>query len=72
LAKRIVRWFNDTGAKGNDFAYWFTGKDSRMFLHNFMYVIDILEGAAKSRQGLFIIHDHAYLCLRDTVSLFSY
>jgi hypothetical protein len=73
LAKKIVRWFNDTGGNGKDFDYRFTGKDSRMFVHNFMYIIDILEGAAKGERALFIIHIHAYLCLclRDAVSLFS-
>ncbi len=51
----------------------FTGNDSRMFVHNFMYIIDILEGAAKGQQALLIIHIHAYLCLclHDAVSLFS-
>ncbi len=73
LAKKIVKWFNETGGKGKEFDYRFTGKDSRLFLQNFMYVIDILEGAAKSQQAVLLIHVHAYLCLclRDAVSLFS-
>jgi hypothetical protein len=36
LAKRIVRWFNETKAAGKAFDCRFTGKDSRGFLHNFM------------------------------------
>ena len=71
LAKKIVRWFNDTGGNGKDFDYRFTGKDSRMFLHNFMFLISILEGQAKSPQAKLIVHIHAYLCLRNAVSLFS-
>ncbi len=75
LAKRIVRWFNDTGANGKDFDYRFTGKDSRMFLHNFMFLISVLEGQAitKSQQAIQIVHIHACLCLslRNAVSLFS-
>ena len=73
LAKRIVRWFNDTCANGKDFDYRFTGKDSRMFLHNFLFLISTLEGQAKSQQAKQIIHIHAYmwLCLRNAVSLFS-
>ena len=63
LAKRIVRWFNETGANGNNFDYRFTGKYSRMFLYNFMFLISILEGQAKSQQAKQIIHVHAYLCL---------
>ena len=49
LAKKIVRWFNDTGAKKNEFDYRFTGRDSRFFLYNFMFLIDILEQFASDR-----------------------
>jgi hypothetical protein len=73
LAKKIIRWFNETGGKGKEFDYRFTGKDSRLFSQNFMYIIDILESSAKSHQAVLLIHVHAYLCLclRDAVSLFS-
>ena len=73
LAKKIVKWFNETGGKGKEFNYRFTGKDSRLFLQNFMYIIDILEGAAKNQQVVLLIYVHAYLCLclQDAVSLFS-
>lgn len=43
LAKRIRRWFNETKGSGSDFQYRFTGQDSRMFLHNFMFVIDAVK-----------------------------
>ena len=38
-----------------------------------MFIIDILESAAKSQQAVLLVHIHAYLCLclRDAVSLFS-
>lgn len=39
VSKRIRRWFNETKGSGSDFQYRFTGQDSRMFLHNFMFVI---------------------------------
>ena len=73
LAKRIIRWFNGTGANGKDFDYRFTGKDSRMFLHNFMFLIGILESQSKSQQAKKVTHIHAYLCLclHNAVSLFS-
>ena len=73
LAKRIIRGFNDTGANGKDFDYRFTGKDSRMFLYNFMFLINVLETLAKNEQARLVIHIHAYLCLclRNAVSLFS-
>ena len=47
----IIRWFNDTGANGKDFDYRFTGKDFRMFLPNFKFLIGILESQAKSQQA---------------------
>ena len=36
LANKVTRWFNETKADGKDFEYRFTGRDSRMFLHNFI------------------------------------
>jgi hypothetical protein len=74
LANKIIRWFNDTGANGKTFDYRFTGKDSRLFLQNFMYLIDAIEPCAKqgSRTEL-IYHVLAYMCLtlRNCVALFS-
>lgn len=74
LANKIVRWFNETGANGKAFDYRFTGKDSRLFLQNFMYLIDAVEPSAK--QGSRKEHTYhvlAYFCLtlRECVSLFS-
>ena len=42
LAKKVKRWFNDTKESSKDFQYRFTGQDSRMFLRNFMFIIDTL------------------------------
>ena len=73
LAKRIIRWYNDNAnTQGKTFDYRFTGKDSRMFLHNFMFLIDVLEDGASSKAAQ-LLHVHAYtcLCLRNAVSLFS-
>ncbi|XP_028410772.1 uncharacterized protein LOC114533453 [Dendronephthya gigantea] len=73
LAKRIIRWY-DENAKldGMTFNYRFTGKDSRMFLHNFMFLIDVLENGVSGITSN-ILHVHAYLCLclRNAVALFS-
>ena len=74
LAKQIIRWFDDTKAEGKEFDYRFTGKDSRLFLHNFMILISCLENDVKkgTRQEI-ILHILAYicLCLRDCVSIFT-
>ena len=72
LAKKVVRWFNDTGAKGKEFECRFTGRDSRFFLYNFMFLVEVLDTFATGRQ-VQILHVHSYLCLclRDCVALFS-
>ena len=71
LAKKVRRWFNETNASGNDFQYRFTGQDSRMFLHNFMLVIDSLTQPADSEKQIFTLHVFAYICfqLRQIVSI---
>ena len=71
LAKKVQKWFNDTNGKGKDFDYRFTGKDSRLFLHNFMFLIDVLEQLSTDMEKK-VFHIHAYLCLclRECVSLF--
>lgn len=74
LAKRIVRWFNETKSDGKPFDYRCTGKDSRGFLHNFMYLIAVVEPFQKqgSREE-FTLHVLSYLCLtlRECVALFN-
>ena len=47
LGKKIVKWFNETQANSKNFDYRFTGRESRFFLHNFMYLIDAVEPSAK-------------------------
>ena len=71
LAKKVRRWFNETNASGNDFQYRFTGQDSRMFLHNFMFVIDSLKQPADSEKQIITLHVFAYICfqLRQIVSI---
>ena len=65
---------NANKANGQSFVYRFTGKDSRLFLLNFMSLISAVEcsGNAQGRQVI-ILHVIAYicLCLRDCVSLFT-
>ena len=72
LSKKVIRWFNETRGNGKAFKYRFTGKDSRMFLHNFMFLIDLVEEKTLGMQSK-QLHIHAYLCLclRNAVSLFS-
>ncbi|CAB4015291.1 Hypothetical predicted protein, partial [Paramuricea clavata] len=73
LANKLTRWFDETNASGKEFDYRFTGKDSRLFLLNFMPLISVVESTAKpSREKTFLhILAHIFLCLRNAVSLFT-
>ena len=50
LAKKIMRWFDESKGNEKSFDYRFTGQESRRFLHNFMYMISAIEGENDSRQ----------------------
>ena len=73
LAKRVIKWFDETKANGKQFEYRFTGKDSRLFLLHFMSLISAVESRANPGREVTILHVIAYicLCLRVCVSLFS-
>ena len=74
LANKIIHWFNETKVKGSKFNYRFTGRDSWMFLHNFMYLMsDCLELPKDYLRQKFRMHVFAYIALqlRNAVSLFS-
>lgn len=72
LANKVTRWFNETKAEGKDFDYRFTGRDSRMYLHNFMYLVESLESPADTARQTFRLHTFAFVSLelRNAVSLF--
>ena len=71
LAKRIIRWFDESRSSGKVFDYRFTGKDSRLFLHNFMLLISSVDRHGKTSSNDLHIISYVCLCLRDAVSLFS-
>ena len=74
LSKKIVKWFNETQGDGKTFDFRFTGRESRRFLHNFMYLIDAVEPMSqKGTKEHHTLHVLAYFCLtlRNCVSLFS-
>ena len=64
LAKKVKRCFNETQGSGNDFQCRFTGQDSRMFLDNFMLVIDALKQLADSEKQTLTLHVFAYICFQ--------
>ena len=74
LANRIMRWFDESQAEGKTFDCWFTRKDSRAFLHNFMMLIAAVQLSARPGTKVhYTQHVLAYTCLtlRNCVSLFS-
>ena len=73
LARKVTKWFDETEAKGSDLQYRFTGKDSRLFCHNFMRLIKFLSCEDDSRKQRLTVLVYAFigLRLRDCVSLFN-
>ena len=39
LANKVNRWSNETKADGKEFDHIFTGRDFRMCLHNYVYLV---------------------------------
>lgn len=72
LANKVTRWFNQTKADGKEFDYRFIGRDSRMYLHNFMHLVQSLESHADTARQTFRLNVFAFvgLELRNAVSLF--
>ena len=74
LAKRVIKWFDETKANGKQFEYHFNRKDSRLFLLHFMSLVSAVESRANPGREVTILHVIAYicLCLRDCVSLVAW
>ena len=72
LAKNIVRWFNESKASGKSFEYRFTGQDSRLLMHHFMFIIEALEQENDSEMQTFHLHLLAFVLLelRESTALF--
>lgn len=72
LAKRVKCWFNETSGSGKDIQYRFTSQDSRLFLKNFMHLIDALKQHLDSVHQVFHLNVFAYIGIqmRQSVSLF--
>ena len=71
LVKRIKSWFNE-GRKGS-FSYRFTGKETRIFCHKFMFVLHALSKETDPPETKLKIASIAFCCLqlRDATSYFS-
>ena len=73
FAKKVRKWFADGRDKNKDLDYRFTGKESRLFCHNFMSIVKNLRMDSDQRSHTFQSHVFAHIAinLRDAVSLFS-
>ena len=71
LAKKVIKWFNETKASGKSFDYRFTGEESRRFLHNFMPLISAVEQKNDQAPARFKLHVLAFttLSLQNAVSV---
>ena len=64
LANKVTRWFNETKGDGKNFEYRFTGRDSRMYLHNFMHLVVSLESPADTARQTFRLHTFPFVSLQ--------
>ena len=73
LAKKIRKWFAGDRSKNKQLEYRFTGKESRLFCHNFMSIVLSLKTDTDQNPHTFQLHVFAFTAinLRDSVSLFS-
>ena len=44
MKRQLSRWLHEDRAKDKDFTYRLTGKDSRLILHGFMYLVKAIQG----------------------------
>ena len=73
LAKKVRKWFADGREKNKDLDYRFTGKESRLFCHHFMSIVQNLKMDSDQRSHTLKLHVFAFTAinLRDAVSFFS-
>ncbi|KAK2547134.1 hypothetical protein P5673_033100 [Acropora cervicornis] len=73
LAKKIRKWFADDRTRNRQLEYRFTGKESRLFCHNFMSIVEGVTMDDDQQSHTFKLHVFAYtgINLRDAVALFS-
>ena len=73
LAKKVKKWFDETQGKQADLQYRFTGKESRLFCHNYMQLIKSLssEGDSKKQKQTVLALVYIGVRLRDCCSIFN-
>ena len=73
LKTQVLKWLVEDRSKDKNFSYRFTGKDSQLILHGFMYLIDAIRGKSSSPALIAKLLTLVFIALRlrDSVSLFS-
>ena len=73
LKKQLVKWLMDERTRNKDFTYRFTGKDSKLFLHGFMYLLNAIKGDSNDLKLLAKLLFLAFVALklRDCAAHFS-
>ena len=71
LVRKIKTWFSE--GRKSSFSYRFTGKETRIFCHKFMFVLQALSNATDPPATTLRLVSIAFCCLqlRDAVSYFS-
>ena len=73
LAKKVCKWFDETQGRKGDLQYRFTGKESRLFCHNFARLLTFLrqEGDTQKQQQTVLTLAYVGLRLRDLCSIIN-
>ena len=73
LKKQLAKWMLEDRSKDKDFSYRLTGKDSKLILHGFMYLVNAIKGDSDDPQLLIKLFFIVFIAikLRDCASIFS-
>lgn len=73
LARKVSKWFNETQGLKGDMQYRFTGKESRMFCHNYARLLTFLrrDGDSQKQRQTILILAYVGLRLRDCCSIMN-
>ena len=73
MKKQLGQWLIEDRTKDKDFNYRLTGKDSRLILHGFMYLVEAIRGDSNEPKLLMKLLAIVYIGikLRDCAAIFS-
>lgn len=73
MKKQLGKWLLEDRGKDKDFTYRLTGKDSRLILHGFMYLVRAIQGESTDHKLLIRLLPIVFIGtkLRDCAGIFS-